>query len=80
MKHTLPALDVDLLIEHDGHHMKLRGSAMRFVAKFPTLLSLAHFMRFFWSSRKRIPHEASVHLEWRQLSIPVKAARANQLQ
>ena len=75
MKRPLPVLDVDLLIEHGGHQLKLRGSGTRFAAKFPTLLSLLHFLRISWSSRKRIPREASFHVEWRRLRIPVKSAR-----
>ena len=47
MKRPIPDLDVDLLIEHDGYQLKLRGSEMRFVANFPTLLSLLHFYRIF---------------------------------
>jgi hypothetical protein len=72
MKRPLPVLEVDLLIEHDGHHLKLRGSGMRFVAKFPTLLSLFHFLRNFWSFKQHVPREASLQVEWRQLRIRVK--------
>ena len=79
MKRFLHVLDVDLLIEHGGHQLKLEGSGMCFAAKFPTLRSLGHFLLIFWSSRKLVPREASFQLEWRRFSIPVKAAWRDQL-
>lgn len=75
MKQPRPVLDVDLLIEHGGHHLKLRGSGMRFAVRFPTLPSLFHFLRIFWAFRKRIPQDASLQVEWHRLRIPVKSAR-----
>jgi hypothetical protein len=74
MKRPLPALDVDLLIEHDGRHLELRGSEMRFVARFPTLASLFHFLRIFWPYRNRAPLEATLEIEWWRLCIPVKTS------
>lgn len=47
---------------------------MRFVAKCSTLLSLIHFLRIFWSSRKGVPREAAFQVEWRKLRILVKSA------
>jgi hypothetical protein len=79
MKRSLPVLDVDLLIDHGGHQLKLKGSGMCFAAKFPTLRSLFYFFRIFWSSRTRIPQEASFQVEWRRLRTPVKSARRDQL-
>jgi hypothetical protein len=79
MKRPLPVFEVDLLIEHGGHRLKLRGSGTRFAARFPTLLSLFQFLRISWASRKRIPPQASFHVEWRRLRIPVKSARQNRL-
>lgn len=79
MKRFLPVLDVDLLIEHGGHQVKLKGSGMCFAAKFLTLRSLFHFFRIFWLSRKRIPREASFQVEWRRLRIPVKSASHDRL-
>ena len=75
MKQPPPVLDVDLLIEHGGHQLKLSESGTRFAARFPTLLSLFHFLRISWASRKRNPREASFSVEWRRLRIPVKSAR-----
>ena len=72
MSHTLRALDVDLQIEHGGHHLKLTGSGMRFVARFPTLISIVHFAPIFWPVRKNLPSPASVRIEWRKLGITVK--------
>ncbi|MDZ4796569.1 MAG: hypothetical protein SGI92_00295 [Bryobacteraceae bacterium] len=72
MKHTLRALDVDLQIEHGGHDLKLTGSGMRFVARFPTLLSTVHFVPIFWSVRKSLTCEAYVRIEWRGLGIAIR--------
>lgn len=75
MKRPLPVLDVHLLIEHGGHQVQLRGSGTRFSVIVPTLLSLFHYLRMSWAFRKRIPRQASVHVEWRGLRIPVRFAR-----
>jgi hypothetical protein len=64
-----PVLDVDLLIERGGHQLKPRGSGACFAARFPTLLSLFHFLRIAWPFRKRIPQEAASHVEWRRTPI-----------
>ena len=72
MQRPLPDLDVDLLVEHEGHTLKLRGAGNRFAAKFPTLIALLHFSRIFWPSRKRLPEEILLRVEWRKLSINVK--------
>jgi hypothetical protein len=79
MKRPLSVLDVDLLIEHGGHQLKLSGSGMRFVAESPTILALFHFLRIAWASRKRIPRAASFQVEWRRLRIPVKSAKRDWL-
>lgn len=78
MTPPIPVLDVDLLIEHDGHRLKLRGSERRFVANVPTLLSLLHFSRIFWQYRKRVAEEYSLEVQWRQLRIPVKSGTGSQ--
>jgi hypothetical protein len=75
MKPPLPALDVDLLIEHGVHHMRLKGSETRFAARFSTLSSLWHFLRIFWSYRRGACHEATVQVEWRQFIVPVVIGR-----
>ncbi len=72
MKRLLPDLDVDLLIEHGGHTVRLRGSRMHFVAQFPDLLSAFHFLRIFWPARTAAPREAGVRIQWRNFSLPVK--------
>ncbi len=74
MKRPLPVLDVNLLIEHGGHQLNLRGSGTSFSVIVPTLLSLFHYLRVSWAFRKQIPREASVYVEWRRLRIPVKFA------
>lgn len=71
----LNLVDVDLLIEHDGHKLKLTGSDSRFVARFPTLAAVLHFGRVFWTSRKRVPRQASLHVEWRPFCVLLKKAR-----
>jgi hypothetical protein len=75
MKRPLPGLDVDLLIEHGGHQLRLQGSGTRFAARFPTLASLFHFLRISWAFRKRVPEEASLYVELGRLRIPVKFPR-----
>ena len=72
MQRPLPDLDVDLLVEHEGHTLQLVGAGKRFAAKFPTLISLVHYSRIFWSSRHRLPSEVSLKVEWRKLSVTVK--------
>ena len=69
-----PALDVDLLIEHDGHQVGVTGSGRHFVAKFPTLFSLLHFSWAFWSVRKHVPREFQFQVELRdfRFALPVK--------
>jgi hypothetical protein len=68
----LPVLEVDLLIEHGARRLHLQGSGTRFVATFPTLVSLLHFAPIFWLYRKRIPRPTSLHVEWLGLRIPVR--------
>ena len=72
MQRPLPALEVDLLIEHGGHAMKVTGSASRFVANFPSLRAVLHFARVFWPLRKRIPHQIALEAEWRLLRVTVR--------
>ena len=69
MTRLLPSLELDLRIEHDGHQLSLTGSRMRFCANFPTLLSAVHFVRMFWPSRRFLPANASVRVQWRWVSI-----------
>jgi hypothetical protein len=68
-------LDVDLLIERGGHELKLSGSGIRFVARFPTLRSLFHHLRFFWPARNLIPGSVQILVEWRKLRVNVRSPR-----
>lgn len=77
MIRLLRTLNVDLHIEHDGHHLKLSGSRMNFIANFPTLASLFHFSRIFWPLRNQAPPGTSFHVEWRKLRIPIQRAKRN---
>lgn len=70
MKLPLPALDVDLLIEHNGHQATLQGAGHHFVARFPTLRSLFHFLRTLWPLRKRLPREVEFQVEWKGFRFP----------
>lgn len=65
----LGRLDVDLLIEHEGHRMKLTGSQNRFAAEFSSLVSLFHYARTFWSQRKIAPPGTSLSIGWRGLRL-----------
>jgi hypothetical protein len=73
---NLPSeLDVDLQIQHKGHELRLKGSGTSFVAQFPTLSSLLHFLREFRTFRRQIPGEATIVAEWGRLRIPVRKPR-----
>ncbi len=72
MKWQLHALDLDLLIEHRGYQARVKGSGRHFVAKFPTLLALFHFLRILWPSRKQLPDGFDFQMEWRGLRFPPK--------
>lgn len=72
MQRPLPALDVDLLIEHGGHSLNLSGSGASFVANFPTLRSLFYFLCIVWRFRKRVPRDVSLQVSWRQFRVQVK--------
>ena len=68
----LPALEVDLVIEHGGHAVTLTGSSSGLVANFPSLRAMLHFARVFWPLRSRIPNQIGLEAEWRQLRVPVR--------
>ena len=71
MKRPLPVLDLDLLIEHGGYQLKLKGVGTRITATFPTLLAAFHFVRAFLPFRRRFPRELSLYAEWRGICVPV---------
>lgn len=75
MKKPLPALDLNLLIEHGGHQTSVIGSRYDFVARFPTLLSLLHFVRTLWPSRKEFPRGYGFQIEWKGFRFPLKRVR-----
>jgi hypothetical protein len=79
MTRPLPALDLDLVIEHGGRQLKLTGSGSRFIARFPTLSSLIYFARNFWSWKNQIPEQMSLQAEWWLFRVPVKTAKMNKL-
>jgi len=70
MKRLLRSLDVDLRLEHAGHHASVSGSRGNFVIKFPTLLSLFHFLRVLWPSRRRVPEGCNFQVEWKGFRFP----------
>ncbi len=74
MQPPLPALEVDLVIEHGGHAVKVTGSASRVVANFPSLRAALHFARVFWPLRKQVPNQIGLQAEWRQLRVPLRRA------
>src|SRR5271165_1804786 len=74
MKRPLPALDLDLRIEHRGRQASVQGSGKHFVAKCPTLLSLFHFLFALWPLRKQFPTEYNFQIEWRGFRFPRKNA------
>lgn len=73
MMPLLRALDVDLVLEYQGRHMSLRGSAGRFAARFPTLRSAIVILRALWPYRKRLPSGITIDLQWKWISIALKS-------
>lgn len=47
---------------------------MSFTASFLTVSSLVHFLLRLRTTKSLIPRQASLHLQWRGLRIPVKSA------
>ena len=70
MTRPLPALDIDLIIEHDGHQAAVTGSGHRFVAKCPTLKSVFHYSLNLWPWRKVLPSGYIFQMEWRGFRFP----------
>ena len=75
MKNSFPALDVDLLVEHDGHRALVKGSGHDFVTRFPTLPSLMHFSRILWPWRKHLPSDLGLRIEWSIFRFRAKRPR-----
>ena len=63
----LPALDVNLLIEHAGHQASVTGSGRHFVTRFSSLGSLFYFARTLWPVRDSFPASYGMDVEWRGL-------------
>ncbi len=70
MTRPLPALDVDLVVEHEGYQAKLQGSGRDFVAVFDTLASLVHFVRAAYPFRKSLPSEYRFQIECKGFRFP----------
>jgi hypothetical protein len=73
MRPLLRALDVDLVLEYQGHPMNLQGSGGRFAARFPTLSSAIVFLRALWPYRKRLPSGITIDLQWKWIRIALKS-------
>ena len=72
-------LEVALRVEQGGHQLEVVGAGRRFVVRFPTLLSLLHYVRIVWPSRDLIPRSLSVLVEWRRLRMEVRSPRQEPL-
>ena len=70
MTPQLPALDVDVVVEHAGHEVTVRGSNRDFVAEFSTFSSMAHFLRAALPFRKAIPDGYSFQVVCRGFRLP----------
>ena len=70
MTRPLPALDLDLLVEHEGHQVKLRGSGRAFIAEFSTLSSLVHFVRAAYPFRRSLPSEYRFQIDCKGFRSP----------
>ena len=68
-------LEVALRVEQGGHQLEVVGEGRRLVVKFPTLLSILHYVRIVWPARDRIPQSLSVLVEWRRLRMEVRSPR-----
>ena len=66
----LPALDLDLVVEHEGYQVTLRGSGRDFVAEFGTLASLVHFVRAAYPFRTSLPPEYRFQIECKGFRFP----------
>ena len=75
MKHTPPALEIDVIFEHGGRQATLKGSGHIFVATFPTLLSLIHFWRVLRGWRNKFPTGYGLRIEWRGVRVRLHAAK-----
>ena len=71
MTRLLPRVELNLLIEHEGHEFRLTGTRNRFLADFPTLLSAVHFSRVLWPSRRLLPVGISMRVQWRWVSFSI---------
>lgn len=72
MMQLLNALELDLLISHEGHEVALQASGGAFVARFESFASLVHFFRAAWPSRKLVPAGIDVRVEWSSLGLQVQ--------
>jgi hypothetical protein len=62
-----PELALELQIENGGHRMRISGSAGQYVAEFPSLRSLVHFLAIGWRWRGQVPRGWRVQMAWRGL-------------
>lgn len=69
-KPLLPALDLNVVVEHGGHRVAVTGSGRRFIATFATVSSLLHFFFASWRLRKFFPESYSFQAEWRGRRFP----------
>jgi len=75
MKPVPHVLECDLLIEHQGRQLRLEGSGGEFIARFPTLASLVHFVPLGWAYRRSLPAKIAVQVKWKNLSFRVQSGR-----
>ncbi len=71
MQLPLHVLDLDLLVQHGGHEVSVKGTGGQFVARFPTLFSLLHFSSAMWPIRKHIPPGMGLQVELHGLRLRV---------
>lgn len=63
----LRAVELDLVVEQDGHQATLQAQDGNFLVTFPTLRSLLHFARELWPQRHQMPMGITVAIRWRAL-------------
>lgn len=73
----LHAVELDLVVEHGGHRVTVKGNRRVFTADFERLTSLLHFVRQAWRWRRQVPAGITVFVTWRGFRAKVAHTRAD---
>lgn len=79
MRQQLPlAVELDVVIDHAGHSMLVKGREGELVFRFSTLSSLLHFLIASWPARNFSLAGHGLRLEWRRFGLRVRRQSATQ--